>query len=78
MHSFDNLMGEIAEGGTDTTASQLQSLVLALAKFPEAQKRAQLELDDVCGNERSPMWSDFEQLPYVNAIIKESARWRSS
>ena len=28
------------------------------------------------GEERSPEWSDFEKLPYINMIIKESHRWR--
>lgn len=28
------------------------------------------------GEERSPQWSDFENLPYINMIIKESHRWR--
>lgn len=28
------------------------------------------------GEERSPQWSDFSKLPYINMIIKESHRWR--
>ncbi|CAE6523007.1 unnamed protein product [Rhizoctonia solani] len=35
------LGGVMIEGGSDTTSSWLQSLVLALAAFPEAQKKAQ-------------------------------------
>jgi len=25
---------------------------------------------------RSPTWSDFNQMPYVNCIVKEGMRWR--
>lgn len=28
------------------------------------------------GSDRSPAWSDFAQLPYINCIIKEAHRWR--
>jgi hypothetical protein len=36
------LGGVMIEGGSDTVSSWLQSLVLALAAFPEAQKKAQV------------------------------------
>lgn len=28
------------------------------------------------GEERSPTWGDFDKLPYINMMIKESHRWR--
>lgn len=76
-HAFNNLIGELVEGGADTTAAQLLTLVLALAKNPEVQKRAREEIDPVCGTTRSPNWSqDFHKLPWVNAVVKEGMRWR--
>lgn len=75
-HSFNNLVGELVEGAADTTAAQLLTLVMAFAKYPEVQKRAQKEIDDVCGTKRFPLWSDFNDLPYINAIVKEGMRWR--
>jgi cytochrome P450 len=75
-HGFNNLIGELVEGGADTTAAQLLTLVLAFAKSPSVQKKAQREIDAVCGTQRSPEWSDFSKLPYVNAIVKEGMRWR--
>jgi cytochrome P450 len=30
----------------------------------------------VIGPDRSPAWSDFASLPYINMIIKEAHRWR--
>jgi cytochrome P450 len=69
-------MGEMIEGGADTTAAQLQTLVLAFCLYPEVQKKAQKEIDAVCGTDRAPLWSDFNKLPYLNCIVKEGMRWR--
>lgn len=38
--------------------------------------RAHAQIDSVIGNDRSPAWSDWPQMPYINMIIKESHRWR--
>ena len=46
-----------------------------MANYPEAQKRAQAELDSVVGLENLPRISDRERLPYINAVIKETMRW---
>jgi len=75
-HGFNNLLGELIEGAADTTASQLLTLILAFAKFPHVQEKARAEIDPVCGASRCPLWSDFDRLPYINAIIKEGMRWR--
>lgn len=75
-YDFDHVLGEMVEGGADTTAGSLLTIVLAIAKHPFVQKRAREEIDRVCGTERGPSWSDFEKLPYVNAVVKEALRWR--
>lgn len=54
----------------------LLTLILAITKFPEVQVKAQRELDAVCGTDRMPLFSDFQNLPYINAIVKEGMRWR--
>ncbi|KAL1980669.1 hypothetical protein VTN96DRAFT_3649 [Rasamsonia emersonii] len=74
--AFNNLFGELVEAGADTTANQVLTIIMALAKHPEVQKKAQAEIDRVCGTERAPQFSDFEALPYINCIIKEGLRWR--
>lgn len=68
-----NLIG----GGVDTTSSTLISLILALAVFPEAQRKAHEELDRVVGRDRMPDWSDEDSLPYINAMVSEVLRWRT-
>ena len=38
--------------------------------------RAHAEIDAAFDDERSPTWSDFSKLPFVNMIVKELHRWR--
>ncbi|KAJ1308002.1 hypothetical protein OPQ81_002075 [Rhizoctonia solani] len=63
-------------GGTESSASILMSFVAAMVSNPEAQKKAQLELDTVLGPCSLPTLSDRERLPYVNNLMLEVMRWR--
>ena len=60
--------------GADTTVSTLTTFFLAMTMHPEAQKRAQAELDVVVGD-RLPTFADKDTLPYVTAVMKEVLRW---
>jgi cytochrome P450 len=42
---------------------------------PDAQLRAQAEIDEVVGRDRLPTLADRARLPYLGACIKESLRW---
>lgn len=68
--------GSLFGAGSDTTASTLQSFILAMTCFPHVAKKAQEELDRVVPKGRSPTWEDMPNLPYCNAVIKETLRWR--
>ena len=46
-----------------------------MALYPDVQKKAQAELEKVVGSQRLPDFADRDALPYVNAILKELARW---
>ncbi len=61
--------------GAGTTESATLVFFLAMALYPEAQQKAQEELDRVVGSSRLPDFSDRDSLPYVNALIKEILRW---
>ncbi|PYI13096.1 cytochrome P450, partial [Aspergillus violaceofuscus CBS 115571] len=63
-------------GGADTTVSSIATFFLAMALFPAVQRKAQAELDMVLGAAaRLPTFADRENLPYINALIKEVFRW---
>jgi Fe-S cluster biosynthesis and repair protein YggX len=47
-----------------------------MAKYPEALRKAQAEIDAIVGINRLPDFNDRPYLPYVNAIIKEMMRWQ--
>ena len=53
----------------------MQALILAMALYPEVQKKAQAEIDAVIGSNRLPDSEDRPSLPYLNAVIKEAMRW---
>jgi cytochrome P450 len=81
-HSLTNddiahLTGNLIGGGVDTTSGTMISFILACCAFPEAQRRAQEEIDSVIGQDRSPMPADETNLPYCAALVKETLRWRS-
>jgi cytochrome P450 len=62
-------------GGADTTVSSMACFVLAMTLYPEAQRKAQAEIDAVIGTSRLPTFADRPSLPYVDALIKEVLRW---
>ncbi|KAK7044190.1 hypothetical protein VNI00_007910 [Paramarasmius palmivorus] len=56
------------------THGTIISFILAMARFPEKQRLAQEEIDRVLGGKRMPTIADLPNLPYVNAVIKETMR----
>lgn len=63
--------GILMEAGSDTTSSTLLSFILGVLQKPEALKRAQNEIDQRCGRNRSPGPEDIENLPYIDACMNE-------
>ncbi|KAI0070807.1 cytochrome P450 [Panus rudis PR-1116 ss-1] len=61
--------------GSDTTVSSMMSFFLAMTLYPDVQKKAQEEIDNVIGTGRLPEFSDIASLPYVGAIVDETLRW---
>lgn len=60
------------------TGSSAQGLFLALTMYPNVQRKAQQQIDEVVGSGRLPAFEDLENLPYVKAIIKEVTRWHTA
>jgi cytochrome P450 len=67
------------EAGSETTAAFMLNFTAALLSYPECQKKAQQEIDEVVGD-RMPSPDDFsvEQMPYLNALIKEVCYFSAS
>ncbi|KAF9479499.1 cytochrome P450 [Pholiota conissans] len=67
--------GIVFAAGADTTLSAIQSFFVAMLCFPEAQLKAQQELDRVLKG-RLPEFEDEQDLPYLSALVKEILRWQ--
>ena len=53
----------------------MSSFFKVIAIRPEVQKRAQAEIESVCGKNKLPTWEDRKNLPFVEAIYTEVLRW---
>ncbi len=49
---------------------------MAMALYPSVQKRIQDEIDSVVGRDRLPAFEDRASLPHVEAVLRETLRWR--
>ncbi len=68
--AFDNLYAP-------QTAATALTFVVLMAMHPDKQRKAQAEIDGVTEGLRLPTMADREHMPYVEAIMKEVARWHS-
>ncbi|KAK6526453.1 hypothetical protein TWF694_005039 [Orbilia ellipsospora] len=73
--SIKNSAMALYGGGADTTVASLSWFFLAMSLFPEVQAKAQDEIDRVVGTDRLPGFQDRANLPYVEAVLKETLRW---
>ncbi|KAJ3484292.1 hypothetical protein NLI96_g5749 [Meripilus lineatus] len=69
-----NAAGQAYIGGVDSLTTTLAIFLRALTLFPETQKKAQLEIDNVCVG-RLPTLHDRKSLPQVDALLRELLRW---
>ncbi|PKU68301.1 flavonoid 3'-monooxygenase CYP75B3-like [Dendrobium catenatum] len=64
--------------GTDTTSSTVEWALAELIRHPNLLKQAQIELDSVVGSDRLVSESDLPNLPFLQAIVKETFRLHPS
>ncbi|KAB5588560.1 O-methylsterigmatocystin oxidoreductase [Ceratobasidium theobromae] len=57
------------------TSNTFMTFALAMILYPDAQAKAQQEIDTVIGKDRLPTMEDRGQLPYTNRLIQELLRW---
>nr|ADD84652.1 CYP92A45 [Scoparia dulcis] len=67
------LQGLLA-GGTDTSVIAIEWSIHEIMRHPRVYDKAKEELERVIGKSRWVEEEDFSQLPYLEAIIKESMR----
>ncbi|KAL4297849.1 hypothetical protein GQ457_12G022010 [Hibiscus cannabinus] len=75
--TYDGVKGftqDVIAGGTDTSATTVEWAISELIKRPQLIKKATEELDRVVGRERWVKEEDIPQLPYIDAIMKETMR----
>ena len=53
----------------------MTTFFLAMVLYPDVQKKAQAEIDRVVGKDRLPDFTDRNDLPYVDALLRELLRW---
>ncbi|KXN80704.1 O-methylsterigmatocystin oxidoreductase [Leucoagaricus sp. SymC.cos] len=64
-------------GGSDTTVCSLESFFVAMCLYPEVQRAAQAELDNLlAGTNSLPTFADRPKLPYILAVVEECLRWQ--
>ncbi|KAL8111144.1 cytochrome P450 78A5-like [Apium graveolens] len=68
------VLWEMIFRGTDTVAILLEWILARMVLHPEIQAKAQSEIDRVVGENRTVSDSELQNLPYLNAIIKETLR----
>ncbi|KAJ3568002.1 hypothetical protein NP233_g6000 [Leucocoprinus birnbaumii] len=66
---------QVFGAASEPTIAGLTTFMLAMLTHPEAQRKAQEEVDSVVGADRLPDFSDRPQLPYLTAVLKEVLRW---
>ncbi|KAF8909745.1 cytochrome P450 [Gymnopilus junonius] len=70
------LAGIIFLAGPEALAQTLLYFILAMILYPNVMRKAQAELDDVVGRGRIPTFEDQKKLPYIEAVVRETLRWR--
>ncbi|KAI0713613.1 cytochrome P450 [Earliella scabrosa] len=59
----------------ETMSGTMAWFMLAMVLYPDAQKKAQEEIDAVVGRGRLPSFDDLDKLVYIRAMVKETLRW---
>ncbi|XP_045203534.1 cytochrome P450 2U1-like [Mercenaria mercenaria] len=72
------VLNDLMAAGSETTATTMKWVIIALAKNPYIQKKLQRKVDEVIDKGKSPSISDKMNLPYVEATILEALRFGSA
>ncbi|THH27951.1 hypothetical protein EUX98_g6235 [Antrodiella citrinella] len=73
-YSVKTSAASIHSARADSTGAQVHGFYLLMVLWPDAQRKAQEEIDRVVGPDRLPDFNDRGNLPFVEALIKECMR----
>uniref|UniRef100_A0A5B6Z7R2 Uncharacterized protein n=2 Tax=Davidia involucrata TaxID=16924 RepID=A0A5B6Z7R2_DAVIN len=73
-HGVKAFTQDLLAGGTESSAVTVEWAISELLKKPEIFKKAIEELDRVIGRDRWVEEKDIPNLPYIEAIVKETMR----
>ncbi|XP_077865560.1 steroid 17-alpha-hydroxylase/17,20 lyase-like [Saccoglossus kowalevskii] len=76
-HIIQSLI-DLLSAGVETAISATKWLLIELIHHPDIQAKIHQELDEVIGGDRLPVYSDRQNLPYVEAAIYEALRIHST
>ncbi|KAJ7976844.1 Cytochrome P450 [Quillaja saponaria] len=65
---------DLLSGGTDTSAITAEWVLAELINHPTIMEKARKEIDSVVGKDRVVLESDIANLPYIQAVVKETLR----
>lgn len=78
MEVLDLMLTISYRAGAMTMTGIIEWWCLAMIMYPDIQKRAQMELDNVVRTGRLPTFDDYDQLPYIQAMVSfqpSTTRW---
>ncbi|KAL8509335.1 hypothetical protein ACS0TY_016513 [Phlomoides rotata] len=61
-------------GGTETSSNSIQWAMAELLRHPESMAKLKAEIDRVVGHSRTVEEGDMSELPYLQAVVKETTR----
>ncbi|TCD64419.1 hypothetical protein EIP91_004100 [Steccherinum ochraceum] len=70
-----NIISVAYHVAADTTTSSCEAFLVAMAMYPDIQRKAQAELDRIVGPDRLPEFDDLPHMPYLRAVVMETGRW---
>ncbi|CAN4109551.1 unnamed protein product [Withania somnifera] len=73
-HEIKVLLVEMFLAGTETTSSSVEWALAELLRHPQAMDKVKTEISKLIGPNRKFEENDIDNLPYMQAVIKESLR----
>ncbi|XP_023640606.1 cytochrome P450 76C4-like [Capsella rubella] len=73
-NDIEHLLLDMFAAGTDTTSTTVEWAMAELLKSPKTMAKAQAEIDSVVGQNGVVEETDISELPYLQAIVKETLR----